>query len=138
MKFTKKEKNTENKQLYQAEYKHVRTLRFVYMIVTLFLLTGFLWIGYFVYNNVFRSLEQVNTIAILRSELDLKTISVSRLETIEKRWEERKMRKETSLNIPNPFDQTTEQPAEPSVSTSTVQETPAQEPNQPDSPANTL
>lgn len=100
----KDKKKSENKKLYQVEYKHVRVLRIFYMVLSIVLFAGFFASGYFVYNNVFRSLEQVNTIVILKSELDLKTIPLPRLEAVAQHWKERNALREEGRGTLNPFD----------------------------------
>lgn len=83
---TVKKKQSAQQQLYGIEYKHVYTLRVVYLIITglLFLLLSFIVV--FIYRNVFQALDEANVIVVLQSDLQMKTINFERLAEVEHDW----------------------------------------------------
>ncbi|PIT86397.1 MAG: hypothetical protein COU33_03400 [Candidatus Magasanikbacteria bacterium CG10_big_fil_rev_8_21_14_0_10_43_6] len=65
-----------------VEYKHIESLRILYIIISGGITLSIGLIVFFIYSNVYQALEDANTIIILRSELGIETIDFDKLETV--------------------------------------------------------
>ena len=77
------------KKYHGVEYKHIQSLRLLYILIGGAIAGTIGLIIFFIYSNVYRTLEDANTIIILRSDLGVETIDFRRLEAVKKTWKTR-------------------------------------------------
>lgn len=85
-----------------VEYKHIQSLRLLYILIGGMITFSVGLIIYFIYSNVYRALEDANTIIILQSDLGIETIDFQKLETMESLWKKRYTLEEPVL-VRDPF-----------------------------------
>lgn len=104
---------------YGVEYKHIKTVRLVYILTVGLLVLFVSAMVSFVYTNIFQALEEANVIVVLQSELQMKTINLERLDDVQSAWEKKQERIPVS-ELQNPFIARTSQPIVTSSTTAPV------------------
>ena len=73
-----------------SEYKQFIKLRTISLAVLGLLLTGFAFIMFFVYSNIYTAIDQVQSIIILKSKLGIETINFELFDKVKKTIEDKK------------------------------------------------
>lgn len=82
-------KNAVRPKAVQREYKHIRMFRIIYILVMGFFLFGFLQMLIFVHNRVYGSLQRVETIILLRSEIGAEAVDFDQLQRVADLWQKK-------------------------------------------------
>ena len=80
-----KEKNP-NDQIQGLEYKHANSLRVLSLLLLTCLILTIAGTVFFVYSRVIKSINQVETIIILQSQLKIEPIDFEKLDKVEASW----------------------------------------------------
>ncbi len=91
-----------NARLYGVEYKHIHSLRILYLVTAGLLLLLLSYMVAFIFKNVSQALEEANIIVLSQSATQMRRIQSEKLHTVEAAWEQKKL-PSTNTTIPNPF-----------------------------------